>query len=151
MSRHLSAVVALAACLQSCATTWPEWEDEPHHVSVLLAGTAEEQESAPSIGLDYEYRASDVLGIGLVAEYAFEDIDATTLLAVADIHFTKELAIQTGPGVEFIESDEVFVYRIGVLYEMELRGGYTVSPQLHYDMTSGENALVFGLAFGVGF
>lgn len=150
--------VALALCLSSCAAIAPDddaeashdWRAMPHHVSVLFAGTAEDEEAAPSIGLDYEYRVDRFLGIGGVAEYAFEEIDATTLLGVADLHWTDQFIVQTGPGVEFIHDRSKFVYRIGVLYEWE-RGGYTVSPQLHYDATGGDDAVVFGIAVGVGF
>lgn len=130
-----------------------DWRDGPHHFSVLLASTVEDSEesaSGPTIGLDYEYRVSDFLGLGTVLEYAFEDIDATTVLAVADLHVTPQFIVQTGPGVEFRDGDDEFVYRLGVLYEWE-RGGYTLSPQLHYDATSGDDAIVFGIALGLCF
>lgn len=127
-----------------------DWRAEPHHLSVLMAGTFEEEEEAPSIGIDYEYRTSEFLGLGAVAEYAFEDIDATTFLAVADLHFTDQMILQTGPGVEFIGDETEAVFRIGCLHEWVV-GAWTVSPQLHYDITSGENAVIFGIAFGVAF
>ncbi len=127
-----------------------DWREEPHHLSLLVASTVEENESAPSVGLDYEYRTSQFLGLGTVVERAFEEIDATTILAVADLHLTNQFIVQTGPGVEFVDGEEEFAFRIGVLYEFE-RGGYTISPQLHYDWTSGENAVVLGVAWGFGF
>lgn len=153
--RPVAAPLALLAPLlaTACASpgAWPDWEEEPHHLSVLLARTSEDEEAAGSVGIDYELRVSDVVGLGVVAEYAFEDLDATTLLAVTDLHVTPSFIFQTGPGVEFIEDEERFVYRFGVLYEFELGEGRTISPQIHRDFTSGEDALVVGVALGIAY
>ena len=131
-------------------------EDKPHHLSVLLAGTHIDSadETAFTLGVDYEYRINKLFGVGAVAEYAFDDIDATTLLAVVDVHLWRGLALQVGPGVEFVdegEENETFaIGRIGALYELDFEG-YTISPQFHYDISSGKDAIVFGLAIGVAF
>ena len=129
-------------------------EEKPHHLSLVLGGThinaADETEF--TFGVDYEYRINTLIGVGAVVEHAVGDIDATTLLAVADIHLWRGLALQIGPGVEFVdegEETETFaIGRIGALYEIEFGEGFTISPQLHYDISSGEDAIVFGLAFG---
>ena len=58
----------------------------PHHLSVLLADTRIDGEGDNStLGIDYEYRVSPVIGLGAVIEHAYGELDATTLLAVADI------------------------------------------------------------------
>jgi hypothetical protein len=128
-------------------------EARPHHLSVVLAGTRvpEAEETGFTIGLDYEYRVSELIGLGFVVEHAFGEIDSTTLLAVADIHLIKGLAIQAGPGVEFVDDESVFVFRLGLLYEFELGEAFTLSPQLHYDISAGEDAIVFGVAIGRAF
>ena len=124
----------------------------PHHLSVLAGGTtiSAVDETATTLGIDYEYRVSDFVGLGVVAERAFGRIDSTTLLAVADLHLAKGLVVQTGPGIEFIDGEENFVARIGALYEFELGGGLTFSPQFHYDISK-EDAVVFGAAIGLSF
>lgn len=124
-----------------------------HHLSVISGATYVEEadETAYTLGIDYEYRASELLGIGFVAERAFGDVDATTLLAVADFHFTEGLAVQIGPGIEFAEGEEFAVGRAGVLYEFELGGGFTISPQAHYDLSELEDAFVFVIGFGRAF
>jgi hypothetical protein len=129
----------------------PHWRDHPHHLSLVVAGTTDDEETAFTLGVDYEYRLTQLLGLGAVVEYAFEDIDALTLLGVADVHVWRGLAIQTGPGVEFIggESPE-FVYRIGALYEFEIES-FTLAPQVHYDATTGEDAVVYGISVGFSF
>ena len=129
-----------------------DWEEKPHHLSLLVGGTFEEEESAPTLGVDYEYRVDEFLGVGaVVAERAFDEIEATTYLGVADLHFNNGVIVQTGPGIEIRDGeDDIFVYRLGVLYEWEW-GGYTVSPQLHYDATSEQDAIIVGVAFGFAF
>jgi hypothetical protein len=100
--------------------------------------------------------------VGAVIEYATDDIDAVTLLGVADLHLWRGLAIQTGPGVEFVGEEEEengrtttnnrreFVYRVGVVYEFDV-GKFLVMPQVHYDYSTGADAVIYGLAFGFGF
>ena len=155
-----SAAVAVALVVAAAHPSWAEadepWRERPHHVSLLVAGSDDDEHTAATLGLDYEYRWNALLGLGFVVEYAFEDIDAWTLLAVADVHVWRGLAIQTGPGVEFVngegeeDDEEEFTFRIGALYEFEL-GRFTFSPQIHYDVTTGADSLVFGGAIGVGF
>ena len=129
-----------------------DWHDSPHHVSVLLASTdVDEAGSAFTVGFDYEYRVSDFLGLGVVAEYAFEDIDAYTYLLVADLHITNSFIAQIGPGIEFHGGDKIEVARLGLLYEFEL-SGLTLSPQLHYDYHKDHaDAIVTGVAIGFAF
>ena len=160
--------VLLAGLLLS-STGWAEeelWREHPHHVSALVAGTyvGEEEgddESAFTLGFDYEYRLNQRLGLGVVAERAFDPIEATTVLAVADIHLWQGLCVQVGPGVEVIDAeapperprpddDELFVLRLGMLYELEFER-FTFSPQLHFDKTDEAEAWVLGGAFGFAF
>jgi hypothetical protein len=145
---------ASAAAAQEPATQEPAThESKPHHLSAVIGGTivAEADETAFTLGLDYEYRLNRTLGLGFVAEHAFGAIDSTTLLAVADLHITEGLAIQTGPGVEFVDDETFFVTRLGLVYEFELGEAFTLSPQLHYDFSSGEDGIVFGIAIGRAF
>ena len=158
---HLRPALA-AACLAATACSTPpnraqiDHQDTPHHLSLFTGATSIEASEDPdtTVGVDYEYRVSDFLGLGGVAEHAFADVDSTTLLAVADLHLTHSFVIQTGPGVEFFSGrgadDPEFVVRTGALYEFEV-GHTTVSPQVHYDWAEAEDALVWGLAFGFAF
>ena len=150
----LMSLGALANAEDSCAhkTVCTE-EDRPHHLSVIVGGTYVDAADVTefTLGIDYEYRLTPLLGLGFVAEHAFGEIDATTLLAVADIHLVKGLAVQIGPGIEITPDEEFAIGRLGLLYEFEIGHDYTLSPQLHFDLSSGEDAVVFGLAFGRAF
>lgn len=131
------------------------WRSHPHHASVVLGGTWHGHEEAETIGLDYEYRLNRTLGLGAVLEYAADPLETTTFLVVADIHVWRGLAIQTGPGIEHIEEEhgddeDLFVYRIGALYEVEY-GNFTISPQLHLDVTDENDSIIGAIAIGWAF
>ena len=152
--RSLSLAAALAGTATPAAASEEHhvWKERPHHLSFLAGVSDNDEGSATTFGVDYEYRYSEFLGLGAIAEQAFEEIDATTFLAVADLHITNQFIVQTGPGVELLHEDdeEEFVFRLGVLYEWEL-GDYTVSPQFHCDWTEEDHTLIFGFAFGRSF
>jgi len=124
----------------------------PHHISVLFADTHASGEGDNfTLGLDYEYRVNELLGLGAVIERAYGELDSTTLLAVADIHFDNGFIMQVGPGIERKDHENVFVSRVGVLYEFEM-DAFTLSPQLHWDYHDGEkNTIVAGVALGFAF
>jgi hypothetical protein len=124
----------------------------PHHLSLIVGNTHVRGGSDNfTLGLDYEYRLTRLLGVGAVAERAYGSLDATTVLAVADVHFTNALIMQVGPGFEHKGDEDVFVGRIGMLYEFEM-DQFTLSPQLHWDYHDGEkNTAVAGVAVGFSF
>ena len=163
----LTAVIFLSPGVAApAAASEPHWHEKPHHLSLLLGGAyedgEEENENAELLGIDYEYRVSDFLGVGAVVERAFNPLDTTTALIVADLHIWRGLIVQAGPGVEFIdrkvdidgvtvtEDKDEFVVRVGALYEFE-RGHFTISPQLHVDITDESETIIFGLALGFAF
>lgn len=146
-------------CFLATAALWAvvvqadEAHHGPHHISLFLGNTdIEDEGSGETVGIDYEYRVNQFWGLGTVVEYAFGDLDAWTVLAVADLHLTNEWIVQVGPGVEYTsEHDDLFVARIGTLYEFVV-GNWTFSPQLHYDYHDGsESAYVVGFAVGFAF
>ena len=92
------------------------WQSTPHHLSALVGTTyTKECDNAFTLGIDYEYRLNDFLGVGFVAEYAYEDLDAYTYLLVADLHITNHFIAQIGPGLEFHGSHKMEVARLGCL------------------------------------
>jgi len=124
----------------------------PHHLSLLFANThVSEEGNNPSLGIDYEYRVNRLLGVGAIIERAYGELNSTTVLAVADIHFHNGLIMQVGPGFERRNDEDVFVSRFGILYEFEIEN-FTLSPQLHWDYHHDEfNAIIAGLALGFAF
>lgn len=123
-----------------------------NHLSVFTGNTDfSEHGSGLTLGIDYEYRVSPLLGLGSVIEYAYGSLDALTVLAVADIHVTEQFIVQVGPGFEHSSEHDFAVTRLGALYEYRYHG-YTVSPQLHVDYHFGHSSsVVAGLALGFDF
>lgn len=150
----LSCAFFLSLLLSALPIHAQEWDTgKPHHLSVLLGGThmIDSEENGATIGIDYEYRVNDILGVGLIVEHASSVIYAETILAVADIHTPSGIIVQVGPGIEFGNHHDRFLLRIGGLYEFEF-DSWTLSPQLHFDMAeNAEDSLVFGFAFGKAF
>jgi hypothetical protein len=157
-----SLAVSMAASSVSANEGEGEESDKQNVLSLILGGTSDRDESAFTIGLDFEHRIHPFLGIGAVVEYVTDDIDSLTLIGALDFHPWRGLAIQTGPGVEFIGEEEEeggrttstnrreFVYRVGLLYEFEI-GKLLVIPQVHYDYSTGNDAVVYATAFGFKF
>lgn len=147
-------IAAMTFCYKSVAkdNVHAHWQDAPHHLSTLVGTTYTKAcGNAFTLGIDYEYRVNQVLGLGVVAEYAFGDLDAPTYLLVADLHITDKFIAQIGPGFEIHNGKKMEVARVGLLYEFEF-SGITVSPQLHYDYhRNHKSAVVAGLALGIGF
>lgn len=149
--------VATLACNTYGSDSTSESEEHhaphgPHHISLLAGDTHVDGEGDnATLGLDYEFRVNALLGVGAVVERAFGEMDATTALFVADIHIWEGLCVQAGPGVEHASEEDIFVSRLGLLYEFEFKK-YTLSPQLHWDYHDGaENAIVAGIAIGYSF
>lgn len=145
----LAGALATSVAAQDAASH----SEKPHHLSAVIGGThiPHEDETAFTLGVDYEYRLNKTLGLGFVAEHAFGPVDSTTLLAVADIHIAGGFAIQIGPGVEFVNDESFFVARLGALYELELGENFTIAPQLHYDFSGHDDAIVFAIGIGRAF
>lgn len=124
--------------------------EHDHHLSLLVGATelVDEGTSGFTYGVDYEYALSQDLGIGFVAERAAGDVETTSLFAVADIHLSEAFVIQTGPGFEWGEADDVVAYRLGGYYEWDL-DEVTLAATLSYDLAHGEDdSVVFGVLLG---
>jgi len=84
-------VFVLTMPLQALATeeeheAHKESHYDRHHVAILLGNTHEEDEDNFTIGLDYEYRFSQSLGIGLLIEYVCED--SREVVGMFPCHYT---------------------------------------------------------------
>lgn len=124
-----------------------------NHASIFIGGTnvPEEDHSAFTIGIDLEHELTHRFGVGLVAEHAFDPIDATSLFAVLDIHLGGGFVLQTGPGLEWVDDETYAAGRVGLFYELEIQDDLIVAPTVSYDISEGEDSIVFGVAIGTKF
>jgi hypothetical protein len=121
-----------------------------HHIGLLLGNTREESEDNFTIGLDYEYRFSQYLGIGLLSEYVGEDFRDWVGMVPLFIHPYKGFRFVAAPGILSKEEEDKFIWRLGVGYRFPI-GNWTIAPEFNVDFSEGERDYVYGVSFGYGF
>jgi carbohydrate-selective porin OprB len=97
-----------------------------------------------TVGAEYEYRLSKLLGIGGFAEYAGGDFDSLVLGVPVTFHPLAGWAFQLAPGVEFNSGTEL-LFRIGAGYEFEISPQWSLVPKLSVDFVDGDSVFVYGL------
>ena len=121
-----------------------------HHVGLFLGSTHEEGQHEFTIGLDYEYRFSQYVGIGLLGEYVGEDAREAVILIPLFIHPYKGFRFMAAPGIKPKKDEEKFILRLGVAYQFPI-GNWTIAPEFNLDFTEGNTVEVYGVSFGYGF
>ena len=154
-------------------------ETEEHHMNALAVfggGTHAEDQTQGTIGLEYERHLARRVGLVLAFEYAGGDLREYILGAgvavnpVGGLIFTAGAGLErrpvheehgeehgTDPEVEVASSEAgegketLFVFRLGVTYEIELGPRWFLAPQFNLDFVDGETVEVFGVSVGFGF
>jgi len=120
---------------------------EPFHtLGVFIGDTTGDRraEEGVTLGLEYEYRATEMFGVGFIAEHVAGDFDTNVFVLPAAFH-RGSWKLYAGPGLERGEEDK-FLLRVGIEYGFHF-GKYEVSPQLDLDFVGGERLFVFGVVF----
>jgi len=134
-------------------------ENSAHHhlnmLEVFLGNTYEDSkhgdENGFTVGLVYERRFSELLGIGGFYEYAAGDFDKWSIGIPLFIHPHEGWRFALAPGLEHRHSEDEFLFRTGVAYEFELSEQWVMIPEFNLDFVDGEEAFALGLSFGFGF
>ena len=134
-------------------------QDSEHYhinsVGLFIGNTYEDSEHGSengfTVGFSYERRLFKLLGIGGFYEYAGGDFDKWSIGVPLFIHPYKGLRFQIAPGLEHRESDDEFLFRLGVAYDVKLTKQWVIVPEFNVDFVDGEEAFVFGLTLGFGF
>ena len=123
--------------------------EHKHHASVFLGGTTvfESDHSGFTIGIDYEYLLTEDFGVGIIAEHAIGEVDATSIFAALDWHMTEQIVLQLGTGVEIEDDEEFGVARLGAYYEFHIEET-TLAPTISYNFSDHNDSLVFGVLIG---
>jgi hypothetical protein len=119
-----------------------------------LGGTHVEDETAFTVGVDYEYRLSNWVGVGGLIDYAGGHLEERIVAAMVIVHPTPPLAVLRAAGqdhrVEHGHTENTFVVRIGAVYYFEA-GRFGIGPSYFIDSTNGETLHVFGIVIATGF
>ena len=115
----------------------------------------------PSFGLDVEYWFTHKWGIGLhndleLQTFEIQENEETIIerefpvLITLDVLFRpmKRLSIYAGPGIELERSQNFFVTRLGIEYEIPIGNGWDVFPAVFHDVRKGAYD-TYSLNFGV--
>ncbi|UCE49348.1 MAG: hypothetical protein JSW47_04235 [Phycisphaerales bacterium] len=161
---RINSMIALSLVAGLLAVAPAEAEHSEHSGSghyhlnmfeIFLGNTYEDgdhgSENGFTIGLTYEHRLSELLGFGGFYEYAAGDFDKWSIGVPLFIHPHEGWRFALAPGLEHRDSDDEFLFRTGVGYEFELSEKWVMLPEFNVDFVDGEEALVFGLTFGLGF
>ncbi len=139
---------------------------EGHHhkneVALVIGGTykSEERETLFTLGAEYVRKLSPVLSTTIVLEH-LSDVDAWVFAAPLRIEPWEHSGFffSVGPGFEHEsergESEDLFLWRTGIGYNLRLGEKLTLSPGLNVDFVreDGEwvEATVLDIALGLGF
>lgn len=133
-----------------------EATDQGPHIVELFLGSAfadrnGQSEQALSVGAQYRFAFNRTVSIGVLAEYAAKSLD-TWVVGVPFVFNLRETGWQltTMPGLEIENSNEEFLFRTGVGYEIEMQG-YSLKPEVNVDWVDGETAVVAGVSIGFRF
>ena len=119
---------------------------EPHSViGVFIGDTTEDRRDGLTLGLEYEYRATESLGIGFTAEHVSGNFDTNVFVLPIALH-NGAWKVYAGPGIESGEEGSDPLLRVGLEYGFHV-GKYEISPQLDVDFVDGERLIVFGIVF----
>lgn len=139
-------------------------EDEHHgshrnHVALFLGAGVETKRDEPehdkglAVGLLYEYRFREKWGIeGVFETLGGETIREITVAVPVVFHPHKGWRLFAGPGYEFTEKKDKWLFRLGGGYEFHLSGNWTLAPELVADfIETGAIVWLGGVAIGYGF
>ncbi len=125
-------------------------EDARNEIAIFLGLTTNKDATAATFGVDYQYRLSPPVGVGLVLDHAAGEIKSTLLAPALFLHLLS-WEITLAPGVEFVDSETNLIFRAGIEYEIKLPY-FSISPTINLDSErGGELSLAYGLSFGMEF
>ena len=85
----------------------PVADFERHKLNVFLGWTGERGGGGATVGLDYEWRISELFGVEVFADRVSGDVDAYAFGALAAFHPWKGLVLFAGPGIDLdVEEEE---------------------------------------------
>ncbi len=126
---------------------------EAEHSKNVIAGfiglTHERRENGLALGIEYERKLTESVGIGLLAERTWGDFDFWVV--AAPVYFgTDTWRFGIGPGVEYADDSTKGLVRAAIAYEFAGEKLH-YAPGLAIDFVDGEQVYVLGIAVGLGF
>jgi len=154
--RVTTSATSLAEENHGTATTSHEHGFHKNTVAGFIGFTGEAghdgagRERALTLGMEYERRFSETLGVLVAAERALGDLDFT-VITVPIVYHRGPWGFSAGPGVEIPDhhGEDEFVFRVSGTYAFD-RGGYELAPKVGLDFVNSEVVFFAGLVIGFG-
>lgn len=152
----LSLLVSLvsAHAQEPAATHHAQEARMPFHAAGLLGESHSGERNGVTMGGDFEFRFSRPLGIGVTGEHVNEPFRENVWIVPLLIHPVGGLKLTVGPGFERVREDgaeaieQRALWRAGVGYDIAMKHGWTVGPDVAVDFVAGEKVLVYAVAIG---
>lgn len=154
------ALLALAAGLllttSAHASEFPGGLGTQHFAVVVGSGDTRNEDldsdDARVVGLEYEYRFSDLWGVGGLIEAIDVGNDTNTALLVPIVYRPFDtLRLSFAPGVEFTDAEDLGLFRVAVSYTMPLTDRWFIAPEASVDFTDDNSAFLARVAMGFRF
>jgi hypothetical protein len=135
-----------------CSLCWiaPAGAQE-HHLAeneiAIFVGIAQEgRDDGLAVGVEYERRIDESLGLGLLVEHTFGDINTWVFAVPLTLH-VDEWKFVLAPGIEDRDGHSENLVRIAVGYGFET-SKVKMTPTFNVDFVDDETIFVLGVAFG---
>lgn len=116
-----------------------------------LALQQEDSDTALAVGMSYEYRLKQGIGLGAFAEYAGGEIDAAVIAGAFYLRPVQELRLLVGLGNDRRNSNNEFLVRVGGGYAFPLEGDLVLEPGVYIDFVDGDQKLMLAVGLGISF
>ena len=118
-------------------------------LALFVGITDDRGDNAFSMGLDYEYHLSELIGVGGLLDVAGSDVRSFVVGVPVFFHPVGGLLLLAAPGVEHQnDGSNEFLIRIGVGWEFEAGERFTIIPIANIDFVDGDKVYVYGVDFG---
>jgi len=125
--------------------------ERKNSIELFLGGTTSEGDTAFAIGLGYERRLNELLGIGVLGDWTAGGFRELVLAFPLYLHPWRGLRFDVAPGIDFETDGEEareFLLRVGAAYEFEVGESWSIVPEINGDFAAGEPLVVWGVSFG---
>ena len=129
-----------------------------HHAALFIGNTQNDgSEHGLSVGMEYEYRINQWLGLGGLVEYAAGDFEHLLIAVPLFIHPYEDWLFMVAAGTEIHKGEEEnkgkrnWLIRTGVGYQFQFGEKYSITPAFHVDFSEHETLFIYGVYIGLGF
>ncbi len=158
---RVNVVCCLAVLLLSTGAYAQEHEAaEFHqiHAAVLVGDSHSPHQNGFTFGGDVEFRLVRRLGLGITGEHVNQPFRENVWVFPAVVHPVAGLKLTVGPGIERVfdehaphHTEQHALLRLGASYDIPVRRGWTIDPDVAVDFVDGETVVVYVVALGKEF